>query len=622
MAKNKQEDTAELIAGLGLLNYLLIINADLWQMRSVSLRVAHLVQKLVQSSNQPFDLATPCAFVLPPTIAYSCSDYELSKRCTDLIKQNYPNQEGDDEPIELFFANLYAYKFIGNTRKVIALMQPQLFKINDVSINPATRFFIIGFIANLYQMLGIADYYHLLIDEISDRFPELTADSFMALFYKVFEVDLELSECNYNRVLELANDYLQLKSVKENPHVSAHFWHYKAMALVMLGEHIEALESINKALYLRAKVGGSIFILMTHNVLATILSLTGEDKKALRIFACVLKRTISLQDGYQRPMTYAYRANLHLSMGRTNLALADIDSMLTCLKEHQNRFFFYWDNNIMLRLIKFYLSQRNPTQLVKELLYRRFKLDVLPNGSAIPRIQVSLASKKIYIFDKADSFVDLYKFQRAEVKLIELLANRHEHKASIQDCVDYLWDDPSPKKNPRNNLYVLVNKLRSRLSKLVGKEAVKHYLVNKGGYISLDHIDVDLQILKTQAKKAMQLLKQERWWDAEMRFRRMAKTVEEFPKDYSWEQSFRRLLAKAAMTWIGLAEKCQDSQKALYASELGLRFDPVHDGLHRKRYHLFLDLNMPAKAEAAKQEYADALNASGLARHEISKSMV
>jgi LuxR family maltose regulon positive regulatory protein len=90
LANKNHDDKAELISGLGLLNYLLLLNADLWRMRDVSQRVAHLVEHLLRKDVEEFELAKPCALLLPPTIAYSNSDYDLSIRCTDLLKRHWP----------------------------------------------------------------------------------------------------------------------------------------------------------------------------------------------------------------------------------------------------------------------------------------------------------------------------------------------------------------------------------------------------------------------------------------------------------------------------------------------------------------------------------------------------
>ena len=98
LARANQEDMAELIAGLGLLNYLLLLDSDLWRMRKVSRRVAHLTEKLLQEDGSSFPLVMLCAFLLPPTIAFSSSDYELASRCTDLLKRHYKGEINRDAP--------------------------------------------------------------------------------------------------------------------------------------------------------------------------------------------------------------------------------------------------------------------------------------------------------------------------------------------------------------------------------------------------------------------------------------------------------------------------------------------------------------------------------------------
>ncbi len=623
LARKNKSLTAELIAGLGLLNYLLLLNADLRKMRKVSHRVAHLTEKILQNDDQTvFELAAPCAFLLPPTIAYSSSNYDLSIRCTDLLKEHYSKQNRGEQPLEFFFANLYAYKFIGNTRKVIDLMQSQLFKINDVSINPSARFFIIGFIGNLYEMLGIADYYYSLVDEIVTRFPALCSDSFMVGFAKIFEMDLLLAEAKYDEVKKLAHKSLQMNVVARSPHISSLCWQYSAMAQVLSGNHDEAKKAMKKALLLRAKAGGSIFILMSHNVYAAILSLTGEHNKALRMFDCILKRSISLQDGYQRPMTYAYRANLYLDLGEPDKALTDITAMLECMREHQNIYFYYWDSGIMKRLMEFYLSRKKPTSFIKTLLRQRFNFSLLPDGSPILRLKVSLAEQKIYYPHKKEKFVDLSELPGVEAKLFKLLLVRVGRNVSIQECIEYIWENPDKMKDPRNNLYVHINKLRSRFASLMDKPNAKHYLYNRAGFLSLRHVNVDQNILEEQAREALGLIRMEHWWDAELCFQRVRRLLQEFPDGYSWSKDSKMLFTDAALTWVELAQKCRNPKTTLAAAEMGLQFDPTHDYLHKIRYRMYLELNMPAKAESAKRDYARAIGVKGRTFHEIGKSMV
>ncbi len=622
LARDKNQDTAELIAGLGLLNYLLLFNADLWRMRDVSQRVAHLTEKSLQNDSQTFELATPCAFLLPPTIAYSSSNYELSIRCTDLLKKHYQNKIDRETPIEFFFANLYAYKFIGNTRKVIDLMQSQIFKVNDISINPAARFFIIGFFANLHQMLNIKDYYNYLYNETIKRFPEICENSFMVGFFRVFEMDILLSDGKYDQVIDLANDSLQMDIIVNSPHIASLCWQYYAMAQVLLENHDEAKRGIQKALSLRAKAGGLIFILLAHNVYAAILSLTGETKAALRVFDSILKRSESLRDGYQRPMTHAYRANLYLEEGREKEALADINAMLKCMEEHQNFHFYFWDAKIMQKIMKFYLSKEAPSQFSRTLLRKRFNFNILSDDSPIPRLPVSLAEQKVISPTQPESSLRITELPKVEAKLLELLLTRRERPVGIQECIEHLWDTPDKMKDPRNNLYVHLNKLRGRLAELVGKHDAKQYLSNKAGFISLKHIDVDQHRLEDQARVALRLIKQERWWDAEMRFRRVHRLLDEFPQEYDWPLSSKQLFTGTALAWVDLAERCQAPHTVIKAAEMGLRFDPVHDRFHGLRYRMYLQLGMPAKAESAKRDYARAIGAKGRALHELGKSML
>ena len=524
-------------------------------------------------------------------------------------------------PIEFFFANLYAYKFIGNTKKVIQLMQRQIFKVNDISLNPAARFFIIGFFANLYAMLGIDDYYHYLFNETTGRFPEICGSSSLAGFFNVIEMDLLMANAQYERVIELAGDSLQIESISGSLHISSMCWQYYAMAQVLSGNQDGALKAIKKAVLQRAKAGGAIFILMAHNVYAAVLSLTGKSDAAIRMFDCILERSRALRDGYQRPMTYAYRANLHLNLGQEKEALADISAMLQCMREHQNIHFFYWDPKIMQRLLQFYLRHEPPTQFVKKLLRKRFACEVLPDGSLIPLLKISLAGQKIYSPEAAESFVRLAELPGVEAKLMELLMARRGRQVALQECIEHLWDAPDKMKDPRNNLYVQLNKLRGRLASMVGKENAKHHLYNRVGFLSLHHVEVDQYYLEDQARKALALMKDQQWWDAEMRFRWGHRLLNEFPAEYPWSLENRRLFTDTAVSWAELAQKCQDPDTALKAVEMGLKFDPTHDQLHRLRYRLYLQLDMRAKAEQAKREYARAIGAKGLAFHELGKSM-
>lgn len=259
---------------------------------------------------------------------------------------------------------------------------------------------------------------------------------------------------------------------------------------------------------------------------------------------------------------------------------------------------------MMQRLLEFYFAHTpKPLPFAIKLYRKRFNLDWRPDGDPIPRLRLSLAQGRLYNAVTPENYIDLASMPGKEAMLLNYLMRNPERSIRRDVIADRIWPESSRAENPNNNLNQTVHKLRARLTGIFGKEWAKEYIQTSQSGLSLCHVDVDINQLLNQARKALTDLQKERFWMAEMHFREMKRLADPFPADFHWLPEEVNLLTSACEAWIELCKRASAHDMALAVAELGRKIDPLHERLYELHYELLLGLDLLSKAAHVRQNY-------------------
>ena len=604
MAGDKKENLAELLAGLGLINYQLLFHGNLWKLRRVTKRVMELFALLEEQKEITAMLAGACSYLICFSVTYTMADYGLADKFAEKAEEIFRSHSEGSVPLGITVARIYTKSARGYLKESLLRQQKNYLYLNSPTVNPSTKFICYLSYTNFSMMKGYFLDYWSLRDELFKKQAIMVKNSAMGAFYYIWDMDMLMSKGDFSGVLELANKALASDLVKKTNHIASQCHQYIALAYAFLGKKEAALAAVSRSMHLRARVGGVLFILLNHLVAGSVWGISGEFKKAERVFKIVLKRLAAAEDRYFMPQAHAYRAHARLLEGKEKEALDDVKSMLEIMGSVENYHFFYWEGFMVRRLLEFYFKNiKKPSEFALKLYRKRFGMDYISGGETIPRLRLSLAEGRLYCLDAPDVFIDLADVPGKESMLLDCLLRTPDRSVSQEKIIDRIWPEGAKATKPRDNLYQTVHKLRARFAAITNKKLAKKYLRTSSEGHALCHVDVDLNHLLDQAKKGLADLSQNRFWMAEMHFREMKRLLDPFPVDYKWLVDESRLLAKAVVAWVDLLFRVGETERALEAVEMGLKVDPANDGLHNRRYRLYMELAMPAKAAQAKSDY-------------------
>jgi DNA-binding winged helix-turn-helix (wHTH) protein len=604
LAREKNENLAELLAGLGLINYQLLFHGNLWRLRRVVRRVMKLFGVMEEQKEISAMLAGACSYLIGFSVTYTMADYGLADKFVQKAEDNFRSYSEGSVPLGLTVARIYTKSVRGYLKESLLLQQKNYLFLNSPTVNPSTKLTCYVSYANFSMMQGRFLDYWSLKKELFEKHPVMAQNSAMGAFYYIWDMDLLLAKSDFGGVLELAQKALAKDLVKRTGHIGSQCQQYIALSYAFLGKKEAALKAVSQSMRMRARVGGAFFILLNHLVAASVWGIIGEFKKAEKVFKVVLRKLNAAQDRYFLPQAHAYRAHVRLLGGREREALSDIEGMIEIMASVENYHFFYWEGYMVRRLLEFYFEKtKNPADFALKLYKKRFGLDYLPSGEAVPRLRLSLARGRLYCLDAPAVYIDLAEIPGKETMLLDCLFRTPDRSVSKEKIINRIWPKGGKATKPKDNLYQTVHKLRARFAAITNKKLAKKYLRTSSEGHALCHVDVDLNHLLNQAEKGLQNLSESHFWLAEMHFREMKRLLDPFPLDYAWRVEESRLIGKAALAWVDLLFKVNEIENALEAAEMGLKADRANDGLHERRYKLYMEMAMPAKAALAKSDY-------------------
>ena len=602
LAQQNKDSLCELLAEIGLIYYQVVINGNLRLMKTQADRAWQLYNEL-SNDYLPSDLEGQCCYILSIAYAYGSFEIERAKNLSVLSQRKYSEYRDSDYVPEAIVSKIYIDGVLGNIQAGLEHLQDlYIYQFSHLA-SPTLQFMSLLIHLNYSLMHYDFEDYYLLRSESIERYPLFIKNTNLGSFIYLYDIDILMTKGQNSELLALLDEALNHKIISNSAHLKTQCLEWQAMTFALLGEQNKAISVLFESMKSRSKIGGSYFILKNHIVAGCVYSLVNDCGRAERIFTKALNKSISVKEYYNRTIIYAYRARMRFAIGQKQKAINDVLNMISCLEHYGNFHAFFLTDELLLELLEKLSNEMTMPKFSVKILKKRFNKDVKQDGTILSRLRCNLSQGRLFYNPSSENYLDLKALREKERQLLYLLINNHRKEIPVRKAIDHLWDDLTQIKNPQNSLHQLVNQLRVKLTKMIEKNDCKEYLYFKNGYISLQHIDIDVDIFFSHGKKFIEKYNKKHLWSSDLEFKKMQIIANQFPKEFDWPMNCIETVVSAVSIWSVFFEKSRKFSKALSAVLFGLKFDPENDTLHKKKYKLYLQMDMPLKAKEAEKEY-------------------
>lgn len=327
----KNDRISQLIAGAGIIISQL---SNQWNLRKISEVVKEnsaIFDKMLDAGELHPALAGTCAYLLSLSICYSTANYDLANLYAKRAEEIFLRMGTKDIPPEVFMARVYTAGIRGHMKEALLYMQKIYLLLRSPYISISVKSASNIFYANFSIMRGKVRDYRSLYDDFRKLFPMLVDYASVAAYFHIWDLDPLLANSEFDQVVERAKTALAIPFCASAPHIASQCYQYIALAHAHQGHRQEALEAIKTAMNLRAKVGGTFFILLNRVVAGGVYALLGELRAAERMLSGAIRHLDRIGDFHTIAIAYAYLAYLYSLQGRIDEALEAITSMLATL---------------------------------------------------------------------------------------------------------------------------------------------------------------------------------------------------------------------------------------------------------------------------------------------------
>ncbi|QGY38930.1 AAA family ATPase [Pseudodesulfovibrio cashew] len=611
--RGEDDGFGELLASCSLLNFQFLISGAFERNNQLLERAILLFEAL--RGGLPAPIVVSCAQAIAVGMAHYRGDFETGREYARISDELTPHGDTSKIWATIVYTLILALK--GDVEAALELLSPYFVQSNSQWLSFATRFSTSIIEVNYLLMAGRVTEYKLLSAELRREWKDVLRNSYLGVFLDVWDLDVLLSEERHEEMVTLCERTLADQDAL-SPHIVSQLLHYEMMAHAHLGRWDAMERSMRRALRIRSNAGGPYFVHLTLSLSACALSLAGRERPATRL----VHRSGKVLDGalepYQGKVAQSYLAALYLRNGETDKARELTRLMLGRMRQCGNRYFFGWSPRVMRPVLSFAVREGIHAGFARGLARERLASDILDDGTLVPFMHVHvLAGTKLVLGDEAISGRSLSPAWR---EIIAMLAVEPGHELDVQDVQCRLWPDEDPA-DSRSKFDTMLSRLRSRLTKVFGRDAVKRHIQLKAQRLSLLHCLFDIGKVAHYAEEGIAYAEKGGSWQAHAAFSCMEHWLgAALARDMDrrgLSDALSRMLLRALGDWLEILIKANMREKALAIADMALVLEPVNDTLHRQRYNLLSALGRPSEAALALRKYREILREHDFGAEEI-----
>lgn len=376
------------------------------------------------------------------------------------------------------------------------------------------------------------------------------------------------------------------------PHLRSWLLQLRGLVHAEAGRSDAAREDCTKGLELRQKVGIDLHRL-PNLLLAGATSLRlGEYAEAAEYLQAGLLLSEQLQEGRYRGGFHAWLAAFYIRVQDQEAALRQLGRLFELLRRQQIDFFFALTPELLRELAPLAATVAEWREQLQRLCERWLDSRVADDGRLVPLARLQTLGS--FSFQLQGESCELAKVGQSSRQLLALLTVAPNYTLSSELIMGTLWPD-SPADKARNSFDTALSRLRKTLETVFGKQVRQDYLILEKGMLLLRNLRIDIVDFHSELELSRRHLQRRNFWQAELAFRRaerywngefLAGFELEADLPYRREQYNRmRLEQLEGLARLLLARR--DETEALRVLQLGLAFDPTHDGLVRKLIDIY-----------------------------------
>lgn len=446
---------------------------------------------------------------------------------------------------------------------------------------------------------------------------ELVDRSVMGAFIRLWDIDMELGRGNVDVARENIDKAIMAGFAGAGAHLRSQYLKYHAFLLSLAGEQGRALAAAEESLKLRREVGGQYFETITGTILGATFARLGQTEKALAHFDWGLSKSEAAGDHYHRASLHAHRADLHLSLGNEPLAQGDIRVMLSLLRRHHYRYFYFSSPQLMARLLAEAVRCDIETDFARRLAGERYEVAIGDDGRLTPLLKFQTLGR---LEVQCDGNVilraaDLSANQR---QLLAMLLSAQEQQLHQEEVQAAFWPD-APADKARSSFDNLVSRLRKILDTALGELSAKSYLMLKNRVLCLENCRIDFLDFATTAGQGLGNARRKECWQADNALRQamhywqgeFLPGMELNDRARQKRQDLLLLYLEAAQCWSALLAADGQPGEATALCIEALQHEPTHAEINRTLYNLHVNNGDGVQARKALADYSDALKNHG-----------
>jgi ATP/maltotriose-dependent transcriptional regulator MalT len=361
----------------------------------------------------------------------------------------------------------------GRVQEGLDCLAPVFSHSNASHTSLSNRIMISTLALNLLVADADFENYRQLKQDCIEDLSELFEFSYLGLFTAIWDVDILISEGRYSDALKQLEKTLNHPGA-QSPHIRSQLLHYSTLARSFLGQESEMEQSMRLALQQRAIAGAPIMLHLTHCLVGASMAIIGRYDEAKRILTLREKHPECCIDLYHSPIINVYRALSHFISGNSKECSKHLRRALQYMREKRTKHFFGWSRDIMAPLLGYAVRTGIESDYARHLARIRLGMDILDSGKLVPLLTVNILGG--VRLKCQENMLPESEFTPMMQRLITLLATRPGMIMDIEQAADCLWPE-SDRDSARNNLDVMLSRLRQRIAQSFGKEIAKRFII-------------------------------------------------------------------------------------------------------------------------------------------------
>ncbi|HHL34774.1 MAG TPA: hypothetical protein ENJ30_10455, partial [Desulfobulbaceae bacterium] len=487
----------------------------------------------------------------------------------------------------------YRHGFIGNWKGCFEEVEASFKSMVNPRVSTLGKLFLQMLQVNLLEMTGDFVNYRdqkRTLEQGAEQ--DLLLQSVIGPFLHIWDIDSALAKNDIDTAERIVNKGLQSSYAATKAHMRSQLLHYHAFILALQQKKKEALETIEKSLELRQKVGGNAFIILNYQILGAAFAQLGMVKEAEDFFNRAMIISDKIGDEFQRISIYAHRAWLRLQSGETPEVLKDVEQCLRHLTKKKCSHFFSFMPNIMEPILELAICHNIEPDYAQKLLSKKLHKGVDKNLGLIPLLDIRLLSD-LMISSTDGRQSNIHELTENERRFLYIIIASPGLQITQSLMSLHCWPEKSPDRQ-RSSLDVLVSRLRKRLSLLVSPVKPMEYLAVEQGIVKLKNCRIDVLQFLQHAKQGRTHARQGEMWQAGNSFHHAFRlwgetgfTGLKVGNIDLFHENVEHEFVHSSKVWASLLVDQGKNGKASQVLETAFRFFPQDMQLARQCYDLY-----------------------------------